>query len=159
MKTLIQLLALSFVASPFTLHASDNLAVSSEDSAIKQNLSLLGFANDWTKTDNGEMQILESGGIYLDEQDYSAILTLNQMSETTLQASLMQGITLCTKLGMAVTGQQSSPTFKAFGSLTKQALSQPNAPATGSYSPFEYRVVITGEIDTQASFQCGIKRL
>ncbi|MDD1783730.1 hypothetical protein LRP49_21360 [Enterovibrio sp. ZSDZ35] len=151
------LLLLSAQSSAFAEESINNAL--SPTSKIKQNLSILGLTESWTSTDGVERQSVEKGTIYLNNEYYFAILSLEWKNETTLQASVMDSLALCTKLGIAVTGNHSSPTFKAFGSLTKEALRQPDARATNNITPYEYHVVISNQSATQTLLECGVKRL
>ncbi|PKF50795.1 hypothetical protein [Enterovibrio nigricans] len=153
-------LAFALFCAPLLFSAAASASDrASESRHLKQKLSLLGFNQSWTPTDSGEKQVIDSGEIVLANERYFAKLSLDWMNETTLQATLMNSIALCSKLGIAVTDQRSAFTFEAFGSLTKKALSQPDARATSSISPYEYHVVIFIDSETHTSLECGVKRL
>ncbi|MDD1794621.1 hypothetical protein L4D06_18065 [Enterovibrio makurazakiensis] len=123
---------------------------------IKKALKALGFERPWASIGTGEKQIIENGEIWLRNNDYFAVLGVSDTDENGMHMSLMNNLTTCAKLGMAITGESSSIVFKKFGSLTKNALTEPEQKIRSGDAPFYFHVLVTELIANKTLMQCGV---
>ncbi|WP_394210082.1 hypothetical protein [Enterovibrio calviensis] len=125
---------------------------------MKDVLETLGFEDPWTDMNDGEKLIIHNGEIWLRDGDYFAVLGVSDTNENTMRLSLMNNLTVCAKLGVAVTGQSSSDVFSTFGTLTKDALVKPEQQMLSGNAPFHFHVLVTELLAGRTTMQCGVKR-
>ncbi|WP_028025249.1 hypothetical protein [Enterovibrio calviensis] len=123
---------------------------------IKKTLKVLGFEKPWASMSSGEKQIIENGEIWLRNNDYFAVLGVSDADEHRMHISLMNNLSTCAKLGMAITGESSSIVFKKFGSLTKNALNEPEQQMRSGKAPFYFHVLVTELLAEKTLMQCGV---
>lgn len=125
---LIQTISL-FAASFFTAATIANNEMAPQHfpatATMKQALVQFGFEDNWRETQGGEKMSLPNGELWLREGDYFAVMTVSDANEESMQISLVNNLSVCTKIAMAVTGDSSADTFSTYSQLTKQALLQP----------------------------------
>ncbi|WP_407330507.1 hypothetical protein [Enterovibrio sp. 27052020O] len=126
--------------------------------SMKQVLEALGFEDPWTEMNEGEKLTIHNGEIWLRDGDYFALLGVSDTNENTMQLSLINNLSICAKLGMAVTGQPSKTVFNTFGTLTKDALIKPEQQMLAGDAPFYFHVLVTELLTNQTLMQCGVKR-
>lgn len=125
---------------------------------IKKTLTLLGFKDTWQQTQGGEKLALDNGELWLRDGHYFAVMRVNDIDEQSMQRSLVNNLSICTQLGMAITGGPADTMFATFGNLTKQALVQPESAVNGGGTQFQYHVLMTELIADTPLMQCGVKR-
>ncbi|WP_241814532.1 hypothetical protein [Enterovibrio norvegicus] len=123
----------------------------------KANLEMLGYHNEWQPTQEGEKLVIDSGEIWINNEETFALLAVIDDDEDAMRTSIIDNLAICATLGVAVSGQSSVHAFKTFGSLMGSALSHPKKQLFNDALAFRFHLMVSDDSGQATILRCGVQ--